>query len=508
MSGAHATEDRASAGARLAGPHARESGDRPAAVVVDDLSVRLSLQKESVTSLRERAIRLVERRPVETEEFWPLRNVSFTVGRGEAFGIVGRNGAGKSTLLKVIAGVVAPTLGRVEVRGRIAPLLELGAGFDSEMTGRENIFLYGSLLGFPRRRLVERFDHIVEFAELEAFVDVPLKNYSSGMSARLGFAVATDVDADILIVDEALTVGDARFQLKCMERIEAFRARGMTILFVSHSHEQVRRLCTHALWIDNGDVMMCGPVEEVVAAYTADEFDTPATRATGASPHAGEAGAAEVDFVDISRGDGSSVGYCHRRFGGRGLAVSLSSDIAEGARRLGAEVLLADPLEVEIPDKSVRYVSLMDSIHFFRVPDELEEILTRAARWARDFVFVRMPSFEDVDQLAALGLKWYWTDWTALPGHPKLDRMTAVFDALGLERVSVKYRMPTLSSDAPSLLPLSAPPDQGDYDPELHGPKPSVAFPRPVYAQVDIFIALRPFDQKEWYDAIRPDFFG
>ena len=188
------------------------AADADVAVRVDDLSVRLSLQKEAVLSLRETVIRFLQRRPVEIEEFWPLRNVSFTARRGEVFGILGRNGAGKSTLLKVVAGVLSPTLGRVESRGRIAPLLELGAGFDTDLTGRENVYLYGSLLGFPRKAIDERFDRIIEFAELEEFVDLKLKNYSSGMQVRLAFSVMIQVDADILLIDEVLAVGDAAFQ--------------------------------------------------------------------------------------------------------------------------------------------------------------------------------------------------------------------------------------------------------------------------------------------------------
>jgi ABC-2 type transport system ATP-binding protein len=250
--------------------------ERPVAVRVKDLSVRLELQRERVTSLREQAIRFLTRQPVPTDEFWPLRNVTFEVQQGETLAIVGRNGAGKSTVLKVIAGVLAPTNGHVEVRGRIAPLLELGAGFDPEMTGRENVFLYGSMLGVAHRAIAERFDRIVEFSELAEFIDVPLKNYSTGMWTRLGFAVAIEVDADILIVDETLTVGDSRFQLKCMERIEDFRNRGATILFVSHNPDQVKRLSTRAVWIEGGRLRMSGPADEVLGAYAADEFESSA----------------------------------------------------------------------------------------------------------------------------------------------------------------------------------------------------------------------------------------
>lgn len=240
---------------------------RGAAVEVDGLRVRLHLQRDRVTSLRERVIRFVERRPKPTEEFWPVDGISFTVGRGEAFGVVGTNGAGKSTLLKVIAGVIRPTIGTVRVAGSFAPLLELGAGFDSELTGEENVFLYGSLLGIRRSDLVSKYAEIVDFAELDRFMNVPLKNYSSGMVARLGFAVATALDTDILIIDETLAVGDARFNLKCLDRIAAYRERGVSILFVSHDPEQVRELCARALWIEQGVQCAYGETNFVLGEY-------------------------------------------------------------------------------------------------------------------------------------------------------------------------------------------------------------------------------------------------
>lgn len=492
---------------------AAEAAATPAlAVRVEDLSVRLELQKERVMSLRESAIRFLERRPVETEEFWPVRNVSFDVHRGEVFGIVGRNGAGKSTLLKVVAGVVAPTRGDVEVIGRIAPLLELGAGFDPEMTGRENVFLYGSLLGFPRRRLLERFDHIVQFAELEEFIDVPLKNYSSGMSARLGFAVATDVDADLLIVDEALTVGDSRFQLKCLERIEVFRSKGMSILFVSHSLEQVRRLCTRALWIEGGETRGYGPVGDVLDAYEAAELDKPAAAHVQALPsdrpaeHAARrlGNAIErvqpgvYDFIDISTHDPNSVVYCERRFGGEGLGISKSQRIVDGYLALGFDAFRVDPLHAVIPESSVGLVSIMDALHFFQAPDGPERIVAQAARWARDFVFIRIPSFEDVDYLKSFGLKFFWYDWTIIPAHLRLDRLTESLRDMGLVDYHVSVGKPVVSSDVPTILPASAPPDQGEYSRELHGAKPSIEFPRPVFAQIDLYIALRKFETEEW----------
>jgi len=257
----------------------RQSG-LPGAVAADhpvlsvkDLSVRLLLHRERITSIREYTIHLLKRRRrAEKDEFWPLRDINFDVGSGEVFGIIGPNGAGKSTLLRVIAGIVRPTQGRVETRGRIAPLIELGAGFDSEMTGRENIFLYGSMLGFSTKRLMGRLKDIVEFSEMGEFLDVPLKNYSSGMAARLAFAVATDVDPDILLIDELLSVGDAAFAKKCSERIESFRERGVSIVIVSHSLRSISMLCSRAAWLDHGRIRMIGPADEVAEKY--EEFST------------------------------------------------------------------------------------------------------------------------------------------------------------------------------------------------------------------------------------------
>jgi ABC-2 type transport system ATP-binding protein len=238
---------------------------------VDNLSVRLLLHRERVTSIREYIIRLVKRRNIKKDEFWPLRDISFTVGRGEVFGIIGQNGAGKSTLLRVIAGILKPTRGAIEVRGRIAPLIELGAGFEPEMTGRENIFLYGSMLGFSNRRLAERLEDMIEFSELREFLDVPLKNYSSGMVARLAFAVATDTDPDLLLIDELLSVGDASFRLKCQERIEAFQARGVSILLVSHNLGSIKQLCERAAWIEHGCIRMIGAAASVAEAYSSEQ---------------------------------------------------------------------------------------------------------------------------------------------------------------------------------------------------------------------------------------------
>jgi ABC-2 type transport system ATP-binding protein/lipopolysaccharide transport system ATP-binding protein len=231
------------------------------------VSVRYRVPTEQVATLKEYVIRMLRGRRIEYRALWALDGLNLDIRRGESLGIIGRNGAGKSTLLKVIARVLRPTQGRVWVRGNVAPLIELGAGFHLELTGRENVFLNGALLGFSQAQMQERFDRIVAFAELGSFIDAALRSYSSGMVLRLGFAVATEIEPDILIIDEVLAVGDESFREKCLARMKEFRERGTTILFVSHALETVRSNCDRAVWIDGGKIRQAGPVEQVIDAY-------------------------------------------------------------------------------------------------------------------------------------------------------------------------------------------------------------------------------------------------
>jgi ABC-2 type transport system ATP-binding protein len=235
---------------------------------LEGVSVVYKVTKERITSFKEYAIRRL-RREVLHEEFWALRNVSLELRGGEVFGIVGRNGAGKSTLLKVVAKVLRPTHGRVWVKGHVAPLLEMGAGFHLELTGRENVYLYGSLLGFTREQMDEKFDRIVEFAELWEFIDSPLRTYSTGMVTRLGFSIATDVKPDILIVDEVLGVGDEAFQRKSRARMLGFCEEGATVILVTHNSELMSTTCERAMWLERGEIKMIGSAKEVGAAYHA-----------------------------------------------------------------------------------------------------------------------------------------------------------------------------------------------------------------------------------------------
>ena len=236
------------------------------AIEVKNVSILFNMNKEKVDNLKEYFLKLVKHQLMFTE-FWALRDISFTVEKGERLGVLGFNGAGKSTLLKTVAGVLKPTKGSVKVHGVIAPLLELGAGFDSNYSGKENIFLYGATMGYSRKYIEDRYDEIVEFSELKDFIDVPVKNYSSGMRARLGFAIATAVEPEVLILDEVLSVGDAKFRQKSENKVRSMFDKGVTVLFVSHNTEQVRRLCDKAIILQKGQTIASGEVNEVCDIY-------------------------------------------------------------------------------------------------------------------------------------------------------------------------------------------------------------------------------------------------
>ena len=241
--------------------------NEPGTIYVDDVTMTFNIAKEQFNSLKEYFIAMT-RHELKFKPFHALKNITFNVDKGESVGLVGTNGSGKSTMLKIIAGVLTPSEGKVTVNGNIAPLIELGAGFDRELTARENIYLNGALLGYRKEFIDENFDRIVEFAELEKFMDMPLKNYSSGMVARIAFSIATITEPDLLIVDEALSVGDRFFREKCLDRIdELVSSKNVTVLFVSHSVDQVKKVCDRCIWIEKGDLRMDGPTDEVADAY-------------------------------------------------------------------------------------------------------------------------------------------------------------------------------------------------------------------------------------------------
>lgn len=235
-------------------------------IEVNDVSMRFRMVSDRVSGLKEYIVQKLQGK-IEFKEFEALSHVTFDVQEGEVVGLIGHNGAGKSTMLKVISGILKPTEGGVTIRGNIVPMLELGSGFDFDMTGRENVFLNGAILGYSEQFLKSKYDEIIEFSELQDFVDMPLRNYSSGMIVRLAFSIATVVEPQILIVDEVLAVGDSRFQEKSKKRMLEMMSGGTTVLFVSHTIGQVREMCSRVVWLDHGQMRMCGDAQEVCDAY-------------------------------------------------------------------------------------------------------------------------------------------------------------------------------------------------------------------------------------------------
>ena len=322
------------------------------AIVVDNLSKRYlighrfssSAEKYKHSMLRDiirreinnfvrKAVDVVHGRQVvqgdAIEEFWALKNVSFEVKQGEVLGIIGRNGAGKSTLLKILSRITEPTEGRVTLRGRISSLLEVGTGFHPELTGRENIFLNGAILGMTQREIRKKFDEIVAFAEVEKFIDTPVKRYSSGMYVRLAFAVAAHLEPEILIVDEVLAVGDAEFQKKCLGKMdEVSRSQGRTVLFVSHNMEAVLKLCTRAVFIEDGRVRTIGDVKNVVPSYLHSQSSSPSTVDLSTKPRT-------LDFsrkARLVRVTPSDAGSWSLPFG-KPLSLDLSIDVEASASK-------------------------------------------------------------------------------------------------------------------------------------------------------------------------------
>ena len=236
-------------------------------VTVNQVSIRFRLDQNKVKSLKEYVVTWMKRQR-KYEEFWALTDVSFKVNKGDVVGIIGKNGSGKSTLLKIISGIMKPTKGSVTVNGNVVPMLELGSGFDMELTGRENIFLNGAILGYSKEFLIDKYDEIVNFSELGSFIDSPIRTYSSGMMMRLAFSVAALVNPEILIVDEILAVGDAAFQKKSHARMMELMSGGTTVFFVSHDLSQIREMCNKVIWLDGGKIKMIGPTAKVCAEYS------------------------------------------------------------------------------------------------------------------------------------------------------------------------------------------------------------------------------------------------
>lgn len=235
-------------------------------IQANDVTMTFRMANDRINSLKEFFIKKITRK-LEYKNFIALQNVSFTIESGEVMGIIGSNGAGKSTLLKVISGILTPTTGNVQINGSIAPMLELGAGFDIDLTARENVFLNGAVLGYSKQYLIKRYDEIVDFSELKDFMDTPIRNFSSGMTMRLAFSIATIVNPDVLIVDEILSVGDEHFQQKSLKRMKELMSGGTTVLLVSHSLQQIRKMCTRVIWLEHGKMQMIGGTDDVCDAY-------------------------------------------------------------------------------------------------------------------------------------------------------------------------------------------------------------------------------------------------
>ena len=238
-------------------------------IKIENVSMKFNLEIEKDFSMKQAFVNLFtkKKKKKKNEDFWALKDVSFNIGKGEVVGLIGSNGAGKSTLLKVVSGVMKPTKGKVKVKGVISPMIELGAGFDGNLTARENIYLNGAILGYSKEFLDDKFDDIVEFSELKDFLDVPVKNFSSGMTAKLAFSIATIVNPEILIVDEILSVGDIKFQEKSKKKMMEMIKGGTTVLYVSHSLESIKNLCTKVVWLEHGKVVKMGDTNKICDAY-------------------------------------------------------------------------------------------------------------------------------------------------------------------------------------------------------------------------------------------------
>jgi len=323
-------------------------------ITVENLSKRYelgALQQE--TQLRDQLVRLLRapfRKRAPKEILWALRDVSFKVEQGEVVAIIGRNGAGKSTLLKVLSKITYPTSGRVRARGRVASLLEVGTGFHEELTGRENIFLNGSILGMKKREVDLKLDAIVAFSGVERFIDTPIKRYSSGMRLRLGFAVAAHLEPDVLIVDEVLAVGDAVFQKKCISAMQDLRGGGRTVLFVSHNMAAVENLCSRGLWIANGQIRLDGPTHEVIEAYMA-SFASADSASNEINAVDGRRGSGEIRYTRVEflskEGDLQTVTRC-----GKSLVIRLHYHANEPIERPSFGVRMYSEMGTLVTDSS------------------------------------------------------------------------------------------------------------------------------------------------------------
>ncbi len=396
-----------------------------AAIRFEHVSKKFTLHRERARSFQELALSLLQRNHRSWEEFWALRDVSFEIAPGETVGIIGPNGAGKSTVLKLISRIIEPTSGRIEVRGRVGALLELGAGFHPDLTGRENIYLNGSILGLSRAEIHRKLDDIIGFAELERFIDVPVKHYSSGMYVRLGFSVAVHTDPEILLVDEVLAVGDAAFQRKCLERIGELRQEGVTILFVSHSADTVRALCNRALWLDEGCLIADDAAEVVVQRYLEHSWD----REGGSRPKWGDRrwGTGKIRITQVRLLDGAERERQHFQVG-EPLVVEIRYRAPERVERpvFGLAIHRSDGIHItgpntqfgglEIPavegEGTIIYtipaLSLLEGLYFISVSAHNWEDTEMYDYHDRMYSFWVLPGEGEQYGLVSLWGRWSW----------------------------------------------------------------------------------------------------
>jgi len=317
---------------------------------------------------RNAVVRKIQSLRMRTKDFWAIRDVSFEVKRGEAFGIIGHNGAGKSTILKLLANITAPTGGEITINGRLSALIEVGSGFHPELTGRENIYLNGSILGMQRREISEKLDRIVEFAGISQFVDTPVKRYSSGMYVRLGFSIAAHLDPDILLLDEVLAVGDASFQAKCLQRINELKEDGTTIVFISHDLGAVERVCDRVLLMQKGEVIADGLPQDVIAEYgrVAKHLTPPTARDNGSLESAGKAKITSLTVLDA---DGNNIAAART---GEPIKVRIEFEAYEPIAKTGFEVLFLTQdgsihcdLKTDLDEEEINLETGAGAIEFF-----------------------------------------------------------------------------------------------------------------------------------------------
>jgi lipopolysaccharide transport system ATP-binding protein len=396
-----------------------------AAIQFDQVSKKFILHHERARSFQELAVGLFRRNNRSREEFWALRDVSFAVEQGETVGIIGPNGAGKSTLLKLAARVIEPTSGRIAVRGRIGALLELGAGFHPDLTGRENIYLNGSILGLSRAEVRRRLDDIIGFAELERFIDVPVKHYSSGMYVRLGFSIAVHTDPEILLVDEVLAVGDQAFQRKCLERIDDLRRQGVTVLFVSHSADIVRTLCDRAIWLHEGRVVADDAAEAVVRRYLEHSWGRQTVAQHGGDERRWGTGRIRIIRVRLLDGEGRErqqfrtgeplVVEMHYRAGERverpvfGLAIHRSDGVHITGPNTQFAGLDIPAVEGEgIVTYTIPELPLLEGLYYISVSAHNREETEMYDYHDRMYSFGVLPGAKERYGMITVGGKWRW----------------------------------------------------------------------------------------------------